>query len=245
MAYEWLQPLDAAIMPAFQTLVDKCPTLNLIVWGLSRDGLLQLGILVLPLWYFWFAPSAHLRDRRNRILDVTLASFIAMAAGRLLQELTPDRERPYDDPASGFVTPSGVDLSRTYDSLRDFSSFPSDHALLYFSLAVGMCFVSRRAGLLCLVWVAIVGMLPRIYIGIHYPSDIVVGAIIGSAIAVAVHVARPLKLLYSPVLRLAETAGGAFYAGAFTYYFLIMTLFDDIRAIGHGLSIVAVRVFAR
>jgi len=57
-------------------------------------------------------------------------------------------------------------------------SMPSGHTLMAFASAV---FLHPRAGKLkLLVWVfAILVSLSRIFIGVHYPSDVLVGALIG------------------------------------------------------------------
>lgn len=58
-------------------------------------------------------------------------------------------------------------------------SMPSGHALLSFASAV---FLHPKAGYLKpLVWIfAILVSLSRIFIGVHYPSDVLAGAILGS-----------------------------------------------------------------
>ncbi|AAM07496.1 type 2 phosphatidic acid phosphatase Pap2 [Methanosarcina acetivorans C2A] len=57
-------------------------------------------------------------------------------------------------------------------------SMPSGHSLMSFALAI---FLHPRAGKYkLLVWVfAITVSLSRIFIGVHYPSDVIVGAFIG------------------------------------------------------------------
>ncbi|AKB17465.1 phosphatase PAP2 family protein [Methanosarcina sp. WH1] len=57
-------------------------------------------------------------------------------------------------------------------------SMPSGHSLMSFALAT---FLHSRAGKFkLLVWIfAITVSLSRIFIGVHYPSDVIVGALIG------------------------------------------------------------------
>jgi undecaprenyl-diphosphatase len=50
-------------------------------------------------------------------------------------------------------------------------SFPSDHATLAFSLAFSLLFANRRVGLLMLGLALITGI-SRVYVGVHYPGDI-------------------------------------------------------------------------
>ncbi len=66
--------------------------------------------------------------------------------------------------------------------------FPSCHAANSFALATYLAFLfsSRRFTIFILLW-AFVNSYSRLYLGVHYPGDLVVGGIIGSIIAVAVY----------------------------------------------------------
>lgn len=59
-------------------------------------------------------------------------------------------------------------------------SFASDHATLAMAIAVGLFLVSARLGLVALL-VAVVQGVTRIYLGLHYPSDVVGGFALGAA----------------------------------------------------------------
>jgi undecaprenyl-diphosphatase len=62
------------------------------------------------------------------------------------------------------------------------NSFPSDHTIIFFTLAVTFWLFNRKHTYLWILLAAIVG-LSRIWVGVHYPADIAVGAILGSAFA--------------------------------------------------------------
>jgi undecaprenyl-diphosphatase len=64
------------------------------------------------------------------------------------------------------------------------NSFPSGHAATSFAGLVILAFLIRRA-IPFLVVLAVLISFSRIYIGVHYPLDVVGGAAIGSALAVA------------------------------------------------------------
>lgn len=57
-------------------------------------------------------------------------------------------------------------------------SFPSGHAAAFFALALAVFYFNRRWGWRFFGLVLLMG-LARIFIGVHWPSDILVGAIIG------------------------------------------------------------------
>ena len=61
-------------------------------------------------------------------------------------------------------------------------SFPSDHAAVAFAIAFGVLAFSRRAGILFLAAATLIS-LSRIALGLHYPSDVLAGALVGWAAA--------------------------------------------------------------
>jgi len=58
------------------------------------------------------------------------------------------------------------------------SSFPSGHAAFFFALSAVIYFYNKKAGLLFFAASFLIG-LARIFVGIHYPLDILAGALIG------------------------------------------------------------------
>lgn len=70
-------------------------------------------------------------------------------------------------------------------------SFPSGHTAAAFSLAVTSALVtSGHVASSIYVILALIVALSRVYLGVHYLSDVTVGALIGSFYAVLVHVIR-------------------------------------------------------
>lgn len=57
-------------------------------------------------------------------------------------------------------------------------SFPSGHMAFYFALALAVFFINKRWGWRFLVVALVIG-LARIFVGVHWPLDIVGGIIIG------------------------------------------------------------------
>lgn len=65
------------------------------------------------------------------------------------------------------------------------SSFPSGHTSFYFALATGIYFINKKAGLWLLILAGLIGF-ARIYTGVHWPLDIIAGAILGWATAMLI-----------------------------------------------------------
>ncbi len=61
-------------------------------------------------------------------------------------------------------------------------SFPSGHATAYFALALAVFYFDKKWGWRFLIAAILMGI-ARIFVGVHWPSDILVGALIGLATA--------------------------------------------------------------
>ncbi|MGW5866678.1 phosphatase PAP2 family protein [Streptomyces sp. NPDC055239] len=62
-------------------------------------------------------------------------------------------------------------------------SFPSNHATLAVAAAVALWFVSRRIGAIAAV-AACAMAVSRVWVGVHYPHDVLAGALVGALVAI-------------------------------------------------------------
>ena len=112
------------------------------------------------------------RDSRQRYLNqkgVMLASSslgTSQGVVELINSLW-DRPRPFHVMEVNLVFYTPTD-----------PSFPSNSATILFAMAWGVFMFNRKAGLLLLGLAAMHGFC-RVYVGVHYPSDILGGAVIG------------------------------------------------------------------
>lgn len=75
-------------------------------------------------------------------------------------------------------------------------SFPSNHAAIAAAAAVALLFVSRRLGTLAVV-AACAMAVSRVWVGAHYPHDVLAGVVVGAVTAL---------LIMSALRRRAEAA---------------------------------------
>jgi hypothetical protein len=120
-------------------------------------------------------------------------------------------------------------------NLENWSAFPSDTAAYFFALAFGVMHLSRRLAvpiaLYTLGWICV----PRMYLGVHYASDIVVGSALG---ILAAWLSLRSEFLRSTVARrvltIEEKSPQWFYAIAFLVSFEMATVFGGLRDAGNG-----------
>ncbi|WP_049654258.1 phosphatase PAP2 family protein [Kitasatospora sp. MY 5-36] len=62
-------------------------------------------------------------------------------------------------------------------------SFPSNHSVIAFAAATALWFVNRRLGLVAGLF-AVLMAASRVWVGVHYPHDVAVGALVGLLAAV-------------------------------------------------------------
>ena len=69
---------------------------------------------------------------------------------------------------------------------KDPNSFPSGHTNAAFAFALALCMAAPKRWMkITAVCMAVVMGLSRLYVGVHFPSDVLVGALIGSLCGLA------------------------------------------------------------
>jgi undecaprenyl-diphosphatase len=132
------------------------------------------------------------RLRRGAVaggLGAGLALLCAQVVSRAV-----DRPRPF------VADPAGVHLFARHAAD---AGFPSDHATAAFAIATALALRDRRWGGVVLV-LATVLAIGRVALGVHYPTDVLGGAALGTAVSWLLY-ARPVR---ARIDRLADGVGG-------------------------------------
>lgn len=133
-----------------------------------------MWLFVAAVGALWVAGRPGTRSPlRRAAVAAPIAAAIGLGVNQLLSHLWV-RVRPtfaHPDQAHLFFVPPSAD-----------PSFPSDHATAAFAIAFAVFFLTRRVGTGFLVGATLVA-LSRVFIGLHYPSDVVAGVLIGAGSA--------------------------------------------------------------
>ena len=218
--------LDDSIIKFFNVVAHNATFLNGAMFLVSGNNLIKGGFIVAVLWYIWFNKKHSSPDARRKVVLTIYACFFAIIVGRSLAILLPYRARPILNPNFNFTF-----QINSFSWLNTWSSFPSDHAVLFFSLAMGIFLISRKLGIISLVYVLIFVALPRVYLGFHYPSDILVGAVVGIFITWITFKLKPFQSLSTKTLALSDRYPGLSYSLLFLLTFQIACMFNDSRSI--------------
>ncbi|MEK3854004.1 undecaprenyl-diphosphatase [Cytobacillus sp. FSL H8-0458] len=120
-------------------------------------------VLALVMLGYWFT-----RTHKNRMMVIqAMIAFIAAEIIGKAAGLFYGNNQPFA------VLPN---VNKLVDHAVD-NSFPSDHTILFFSIAFSFWLVHKKTGWIWILLAFIVGI-SRIWAGLHYPFDIAAGAII-------------------------------------------------------------------
>ena len=144
-------------------------------------GLDQLGIflaayseyvwaVILILVLFW-PKRARAKNRVVVVVSVVAGLFARLVVKGLIVLAYP-RPRP-------FVVLSSVHPLISSPLAENYQSFPSGHAIFFFAVATVIFSFEPKWGTLALIAAVLMGI-ARVYVGVHWPSDILAGALLGS-----------------------------------------------------------------
>lgn len=192
------------------------------MWLGANNALVKGGVPAALYWYLWFR-DADQPVRRSQLIATLLITMVAISVGRALANFLPFRLRPL---GSAEIVGESAQQSKFVEA---WSAMPSDHAVMFFALAACFFLTSRAAGTFLFLHAALFVCSARIFLGLHFPSDVIVGAVVGVTIA---FVLLPSLTRFTERLRrkdfwrLRPEIG---YALLFLVTFQFATMFDGAR----------------
>jgi len=154
----------------------------------NNDFVYPLAVSI-PIGFVSYGIITGREQERETGILLACSEALSAGAGYALKKIV-KRDRPYQ-------TLKNVHLVN--GPSRDPYSFPSGHSAAAFALATTLS-LRYKEPYLCIplyLWAFLVAH-GRVYLGVHYPSDVLAGGVIGSGSAVAVH------LLEEKILKLEK-----------------------------------------
>jgi undecaprenyl-diphosphatase len=219
-----MNPLDFQVIAFLNQFAHRSSTFDHLVMLIGGNALLKTGVITALLGWTWCRNPKDTSDPRPIVVFGLFASCTAVVFARLLSLTVPFRVRPLRNPDLHFVLPYSMDPQ----AILGWSAFPSDNATLFFGLAACIFLVSRRAGILAFCHVLLVVAFTRIYLGVHHPTDILAGALLGAG-TVSLVTIRALKTAVTRVpMNWLQRHPQSFHSALFVLVFLIATTFEPL-----------------
>jgi len=124
-----------------------------------------LGYFLVAILFLFLLKNSK-KYRPMAVKGLISAFFARFGITELIRFLW-DRSRPFVE--------NNVNLLLNHPAT---SSFPSGHAAFYFGLSIIVYFFNKKAGIFFLIASFLISI-SRVFVGIHWPSDVLAGAVIG------------------------------------------------------------------
>ena len=160
---DWLVNIDRAVLDEIQDNL-KCGFLDTESLIVSFLGGAVIWLVLGVLFCFW-------KKRLSSGAAIIFAVLFSIVISEFAIKLLFMRERPFlfnDDVVLLVSPPFGT-------------SFPSSHTMQSFAAAIVFFYIDKRFGVCALIFAFFVGF-SRLYLYVHYPSDVLAGALIGVGI---------------------------------------------------------------
>lgn len=215
--------IDKLITLFLNRFANLSPYFDHFVYMLAENKLLKGGLVLAVFYLLWFQQ----KDYRKRLIITFMASFVAEVATIILSLTLPFRARPYTDTDIVFNEP--VQVVHWWNNA--ISSFPSDHATMFTVLGVGVLLCDRKIGTYVISYILIFILAPRLYLGLHYFTDLVSGALIGMIMVWVSFQLRHVKKVAAFIEQFADQKPQYFYPLMFLITYQLVDLFTESREI--------------
>lgn len=173
---QYILHLDYKIFQAINSLSGKWQVLDWLGIFCAKY-LIWLIVLIFIIWWIKISKTKSsenwpIEGKRKWLIfgSVMLPAVLSFLINQLLAMIR-FRDRPF----------LNLDINKLVEPMSE-KSFPSDHSAMAFAFAFAIYFHNKKLGRILLVLTCFVA-LGRVYGGVHYPIDVIAGAIVGIILA--------------------------------------------------------------
>ena len=161
--------MDLFLFQKINGLVHASKFLDWIGIFLAEYSLYVVGIIFL-IFLLW---------KKNRLMVASVGISIVLSRLVITEilKILLHRARPY------MVLET---VNKLIVENKDFQTFPSGHAAIFFALAMAVYFFNKKLGIIFFVSAILISV-ARIFVGVHWPSDILAGVVVGIISAIIIN----------------------------------------------------------
>lgn len=149
------------------------PFLDGLMAGVTNNALIVYAVVLLLIWFFG-------KDQyKKTVIYAAITGMLALLINFIIGHI-------YFEPRPFVTHKVNLLVNHAADA-----SFPSDHTTGAFALALAVLFVHRKIGIGMLLFAFLTGF-SRIYVGHHYPFDILGSMIVSLVMSIVVYRLNPI-----------------------------------------------------
>jgi len=180
----WLPGWNQAVLRQLFRLVPHTSLRTAIAENIVLNPLLSTWIFALVFYLFWSIDDERTPWRRGQLLEIVMACVLAVSLTFVVRPWigwpAPARAQSFQSLYPDYLAGLGTD-----------NCFPSHSTLVYFTVAAGIWPLRRWLSVTLAVFVLLTVSWPRIYLGGHYPIDVLAAIVLSVVTLVVVrHVGR-------------------------------------------------------
>jgi undecaprenyl-diphosphatase len=192
---------DTSVFLWINGLAGRVAVIDEFFKGIANDYFAIITACLVLVWMWVATRDSAEREKNQRIVLTTMISIGIASALMVLCNHLYFRTRPFDSLPAGSV-------NLLFYQPTD-SSFPSNYAAVLFAAAIPILIKNRKYGYWLLA-LAVLSSFGRVYIGIHYPLDVLAGAAVGTVACFIsfgiMWVIKPLADLILKIVRILNLA---------------------------------------
>ncbi|MHC5218317.1 undecaprenyl-diphosphatase [Enterococcus sp. LJL128] len=164
--------IDNEVFRSINNLAGRNDVLDYLGIFISKYTIFILAAFLIFQWFYKRQDSSYRKVLILSLLTFIVAEILAKGLGQLYEHLQPFAVLP--------------NVNQLIEKEVN-NSFPSDHTVLFFSILTPLFLYSGRKGkVLCFFSALLVGI-SRIFVGVHYPSDVVAGGLLAIAVGILIY----------------------------------------------------------